>query len=100
MTDEQEQPDPPLSPPQEAVAASLSEDFIRQVDCALISHAKPYWRKVAMLVGLTMMDAELRVPGLPDLFYSKRVRKFVETGLLEAEGNLDYMRFSEVKLPS
>jgi hypothetical protein len=99
VADEKEQPDPPLSPEQEAIVASLSEDFIRSVDRALLSHAMPSLRKVAMLVGLTMMDADLRAPGLPDLFYSNRVRKLVEAGLLEAEGNLHYMRFSEVRLP-
>jgi len=100
MVREREQPDPPLSPEQEAVAATLSDDFIRKVDLALLSHANTSWRKAAMLVGLTMMEAELRVPGLPDLFYSRRVRRLVEAGLLEADGNLDYMRFSEVRLPS
>jgi hypothetical protein len=99
MTAESDLPDPPLSPEQDAIVASLGEDFVRKVDCALLSHAKPQSRKAAMLVGLTMMDADLRVPGLPDLFYSKRVRKLVEDGLLESNGNLDYMRFFEVRLP-
>jgi len=46
-----------------------------------------------------MMDPEVRVPGLPDLYYANRVRVLVERGLLVAEGNLDYMRYSEVRLP-
>jgi hypothetical protein len=99
MSEEQRRPDGPLTPEQEAVVASLSADFVRQVDAALLSQAGVAWRKVAMLVGLTMMDSALRVPGLPDTFYAMRVRKLVEAGMLEAEGNLDYMRFSEVRLP-
>jgi len=94
-----EQSDGPLSPEEETIVASLSDDFIQKVDCALLSHAKPSWRKVAMLVGLTMMDSDLRVPGLPDLFYSIRIRKLVEMGLFESVGDLDYMRFSDIRLP-
>ena len=45
------------------------------------------------------MDAALRIPNLPDIFYSQRVRKLVELGFLESEGNLDFMCFSEVRLP-
>ena len=53
-----------------------------------------------MLIGSAMMNPELRVPGLPDLFYAGRVRALVAEGKLLAEGNLDfYERFSEVRLP-
>ena len=99
MSEERRRPDGPLTPEQEALVASLSADFLRKVDAALLSQAKGTWRKVAMLVGSAMMDSALRVPGLPDTFYAMRVRKLVEVGVLEAEGNLDYMRFSEVRLP-
>ena len=40
-----------------------------------------------------------RVIGIPDVFYAQRVRKLVEDGHLEAQGNLAYMRYSEVRLP-
>ena len=99
MSEEQRYPDGPLTPEQESIVASLSADFVRLVDAALLSHARVAWRKVAMLVGSAMMDSTLRVPGLPDTFYSMRVRKLVEAGMLEAEGNLGHMRFSEVRLP-
>lgn len=100
MSDGQEQPDPPLTPEQEVIVASLSGEFLRKVDSALLSHAKHSWRKVAMLVGLAMMDPDLKVAGLPDLFFSKRVRGLVEAGLLQSAGNLDFMRYSEVRLPN
>ena len=92
-------PDPSLSPAEAAVAASLSQEFVQRVDAALLSHAKKRNRKVAMLVGLTMMDDALRVPGLIDVWYAQRVKQLVEEKLLVAEGNLDYMRYSEVRLP-
>jgi hypothetical protein len=35
---------------------------------------------------------------LPDVYLSQRVRELVESGLLENQGNLARMRFSEVRL--
>lgn len=100
MTAESVQPDPPLSAEQKALIASLSEDFIRKIDRVLLSHAKPQPRKVAMLVALSMMDSDIRASGLPDLYLSMRVRKLVEDGFLDSDGNLECMRFSEVRIPS
>lgn len=66
----------------------------------LLSHVHPkYSRKVAFLVGATMSDLPNRVKGIPDVFYSQRVAHLVGQGILVAEGNLQYMRFSEVRFP-
>jgi hypothetical protein len=88
-----------MSPEEMAVAASLSPEFVERIDAELMTHARRSSRKVAMLVGMAMGNASVRVPGLPDLFYAQRVRALVEKGLLLGEGNLDYMRYSEVRLP-
>lgn len=88
-----------MSPEEAAVAASLSAEMIVKIDAALLAQAGPRDRKVAAIVGRTMMDPSVRVPGLPDLYYAQRVKALVERGLLIAEGNLDYMRYSEVRLP-
>jgi hypothetical protein len=98
MNDEPD-PDPAMTEEQEAIAASLSTEFIAKIDKALLSHARVLDRKVAMLVGLTMMDDSLRAPGLPDLFYAQRVKRLVKQGALVARGYLGYMRYSEVRLP-
>jgi hypothetical protein len=92
-------PDGPMSAEEETIAALLSQQMVEKIDKALLSRSKLRGRKVAVLVGLAMMDPEVRVPGLPDLYYANRVRVLVERGLLVAEGNLDYMRYSEVRLP-
>ena len=99
MQEETPIPDPPLSPEEEAKVAQLTEKEIKAIDEALMSNVQPRWRKVAMIVGLTMSHLENRVRGIPDLFYAQRVRKLVEAGRLESQGNLAYMRFSEVRLP-
>ncbi len=93
------EPDEPMNLEEQAIADSLSAEFIRKIDSGLLSHATNNNRKVAMLIGLTMMDNSLRVKGLPDIYYAQRVKALVASGLLTADGNLDYMRFSEVRLP-
>ncbi|WEK97612.1 DUF3658 domain-containing protein [Xanthomonas oryzae] len=35
---------------------------------------------------------------IPDIFYAQRIRYLVSAGHLEASGNLNRMRFSEVRL--
>jgi hypothetical protein len=40
-----------------------------------------------------------RFENVPDVFYSQRAKALVENGLLESQGNLDFMRYSEVRLP-
>jgi hypothetical protein len=92
-------PDPPLSPDQEALVAQLTSEQIEEIDAVLMSNAKPRWRKVAMLVGLSIGQLQDKIEDIPDLYYSQRVRKLVESGRLETQGNFAYMRFSEVRLP-
>jgi len=50
------------------------------------------------VIGSAMLAAEDIVPRVPDFFYTERIRHLVVAGKLESEGNLDYMRFSEVRL--
>ena len=51
-----------------------------------------------MVVSLSMEKLEARYPGFSDAFYAHRVRSLVECGKLESNGDLSYMRFSEVRL--
>lgn len=37
--------------------------------------------------------------GLPDVFYAQRIKALVQRGALVSEGNLNYMSYSEVRLP-
>jgi hypothetical protein len=93
-------PDQDLTEDQKELVAKLTDEDLKEIDEMLISAATNKYRKVAMLVGSTMMNLPNRVKGIPDVFYSQRVRKLVEDGQLEYRGNLQYMRFSEVKLSS
>ena len=94
------EPDPPLTEEQLALVSKLSEADVKRIDNALLSNACRHWRKVARVVGTTMMEMQDRVSGIPDIYYSQRVSRLVEEGRLESQGNLAYMGFSEVRLPS
>jgi Protein of unknown function len=87
-----------MTPEEQTVVDTLAPDFVAQVDAAILSHAASKPRKVAMIVGMAMSDPALRRPGLSDLFYVQRVKALVAKGHLVADGNLDYMRYSEVRL--
>ena len=92
-------PDPPLTAEQQAEVAQLSTSELERIDRALLAEATGRWRKVAFIVGSTIGNLT-GVPELPDVFYSQRVKLLVDQGRLEAQGDLDYMRYSEVRLSS
>ena len=89
-------PDPELDEQQKLLVATLDAASLEKIDALLLSCATKNWRKVAMLVGMAMSDKS-HIKGVPDIFYAQRVRKLVENGSLESQGNLQAMRFSEVR---
>jgi hypothetical protein len=92
------QDDPPLTPEQLDAVSALDEAALRQIDEAILRNVTDNWRKVAMVVGITMQQNALHVIGIPDVFYAQRVVLLVEKGTIEAEGNLRRMRRCEVRL--
>ena len=99
MTPHDVTPDPPLSDEQRAIVDKLTAGQIQEIDDALLANCIVRWRKVAAVVGFTMTDQLMKeFEGVPDVYYAQRVRKLVEQGVLESAGNLDCMRYSEVRL--
>ncbi len=96
----EEAPDRNLTEEEKELVAKLSDVELKEIDQMILSfaHAK-YNRKVARIVGSAMSSLSNRVHGIPDVFYAQRVAQLVRQGLLVAEGNLKYMRYSEVRLP-
>ncbi len=74
---------------------SLTAQELEIIDQALLAHASHRFRKVARVVGSAMPAVAKRIP---DTFYAQRVKKLVSEGRLIAEGDLDQMRRSEVRL--
>ncbi len=94
----EELPDPELTHEEKAKVNLLSEKQIEDIDKALISEVSHQYQKVAKIVGMTMLKLPSRVSGIPDLFYSQRIKKLVDNGFLESQGNLQFMRYSEVRI--
>jgi hypothetical protein len=92
------EPDRGLTAEEERVVARLTVEDLAAVDDALLAPAGPSWRKVALLVAHAYLELASRLPALPDVFYAQRVRWLVDEGVLESQGNLARMRFSEVRL--
>lgn len=93
------QPDGELTPEQVKLVEELTDTEVQAIDEALLANTCDKWRKVARVVGTTMMELPCRVEGVPDVYYSQRIQKLVKDGLLESQGNLSYMRYSEVRRP-
>jgi hypothetical protein len=52
-----------------------------------------------MLVSLAMSSDGSSYPDIIDALYARRVRLMAEKSLVESIGNLNRMRYSEVRLP-
>jgi len=93
------EPDKPLTDEQLKLVAQLKNDDLKAIDKALLSNACGYWRKVARVVGTTMSELPNKIQGLPDVFYAQRILHLVSEGRLLSQGDLNRMRYSEVRLP-
>jgi hypothetical protein len=93
------EPEDQLSSDQEVRADSLTAQELSRIDAALMSHARPQWRKLAMIVALAMADCGGQITNVPDAFYSRRAAQLVSEGKLLASGDLRRMRYCEIKLP-
>ncbi len=96
---DQPEPDGELTLDQVKSVERWADDEVKGIDDALFSNTSSKWRKVARVVGTTTMELPCRVEGIPDIYYSQRVQKFVSDGLLESQGNLSFMGRSDVRRP-
>jgi hypothetical protein len=94
-----EKPDGPLTVEQSMHVSRLKQEDLWEMDRVLIGQCNSSWRKVARVVGMAIGELGDRLPNIPDVYYAMRVRHLVEVGKLESQGNLAYMRLSEVRLP-
>ena len=92
---------PPAADEGEIVLASrLGSEGLQAIDATLTKHAQHRWLKVARIVfdalkagGFSTSDeAHVRL-------HVRRVRTLVDSGVLDAQGNLHRPRWSEVRLP-
>ena len=93
-------PDTLLDPAEQDLVSILTPDQIRCIDEALLSGCAASWTKVAKVVDYAMEHVSESVPAVADGYYAQRVSLLVQAGRIESQGNLDYMRYSEVRLVS
>lgn len=91
-------PDTELNDEEQRTVVALSDSQVAFIDSVLLADCATSWRKVARIVG-TALTHWPEVAEVPIGFFARRVKALVEAGKLESKGNLDYMRFSEVRLP-
>jgi hypothetical protein len=99
MTPDDDQ-DRELTEQEALLIAGLPAEIVTRIDDALLAEATHRFHKVARIVGQVMNSFSDRPSGVPDVYYAQRIAKLVNAGLLESQGNLRRMRFSEVRLPS
>ncbi len=71
-----EMPDPEMTQEQKVLVSKLTQENLNVIDSELLANADDNWRKVAMIVGITMEKLENRVIGIPDLFSIRKVKTF------------------------
>ena len=91
-------PDAELSQEDQEVVSLLQASDLQSIDAALLGDCASSWRKVARVVGTAMRALQDSHPDIPTGYYAQRVALLVSAGRLESQGNLEYMRFSEVRL--
>jgi hypothetical protein len=93
------QPDTELCEEEQEVVSRLRPAEVALIDEALLTECASSWRKVARVVGGALGTLQDQLPGVPDGYYAQRIAVLVSAGNLESQGNLQHMRFSEVRLP-
>ena len=89
--------DPEPTHEQMTLIAGLTERDVSEIDTCILSCVSTRWSKVAKVVADTMFQIPGRIEGIPDVYYSQRVWRFVEQGILEHQGFLGRMHYSEVR---
>ena len=91
---------PPPSIEEQSAVAKLTDADLQVIDTVILANSSHRWLKVARVVLWTEKTLSDRFPGLSYIFYAQRLIHLAERGRLESQGNLEYMRFSEVRIPA
>jgi hypothetical protein len=91
--------DPPPTEEDLAIVAATSAGILAELDRALLAEALPDWRKMARVVANAMTAMKPALPTLSHAYYVYRLRDFVASGAIEARGDVQIMRFCELRSP-
>lgn len=93
------EPDTVLDAEDLEVVSRLTPGDVELIEKTLMAECTASWRKVARIVGAAMKSLPAQFAEVPDGYYAQRVVALVDASKLESQGNLQHMRFSEVRLP-
>jgi len=74
------------------------DDFDR-IDELLLARVQERWRKVAFVIGRTMIEADDELSGVDDLLLAERIRCLALSGKIESRGDLGTLHDSEIRAP-
>ena len=100
MSEEIPVANPPLTAEEQSAADKLSGPELLAVDKMILSNCSDRWLKVARVVTRSEDSLKNQHPALSFVFYTQRLRLLVDDWRLESRGDLSFIRFSEVRLPS
>ena len=89
--------EPSLTQEQEYKVSKLTQNELKEIDDELLSLCTNTFQKVAKIVG-TYMSTSSNKFELVDIFYAQRIEVMALSNILEHQGNLKFMRYSEVRL--
>jgi hypothetical protein len=100
MSEEIPAANPPLTTKEQSAIARLNDMDLKVVDAEILTRSAHHWLKVTRVVLSTVNALSDRYPDLSYIFYTQRLSHLVAHGLLEAKGDLEQMRLSEVRIPN
>jgi hypothetical protein len=100
MSDEIPEANEPLTADELSAIAKLSDADLQIIDAAILANSSARWLKVARVATFTADVLRHSYPAFSPTVYAERLAWLVEQGRLESQGKLDYMRFSEVRIPA
>ena len=78
---------------------SLSVEALSAIDSVICSHTTGHWKKIAMVISKSYRELEGKDPKLTYEQLLSRLHHLINSGKLSSQGNINVMRFSEVKRP-
>lgn len=90
-------PDPDMTEEEIEATSRLSSKELDGMDEAILLEADDRYLKVARIVVRAADNWAGPAESVPYAFYVQRIRRLIEKGALESQGDLRYMRFSEVR---
>jgi hypothetical protein len=92
------EPDTALEAEDLVFVSQLTTDDIALIDSALLAECAATWRKVARVVGYALNALRPKFEELPYGYLALRVVALAEAGKIVFQGDLHYIRSSEVRL--